>query len=357
MLPAHSPTLSEIRGPSVVLGRTDDSKGGMMDVDEVPIVDLALSQLATYVEGVDAAKKLRHYFRTQEFRTICSKVWHEVDKDCSGSIDSGELLAAYKLVMQRIPSKSAVLNVHGMATQSKLLKLGKNFVGRVWQYLDVDKNGWLCEKEFVTAMMVLWTEGVKVNSKATGPNKILKRVFTGLYQKFPKEAVDNLRKKFETKDFMDTCERVFRKVDADGNNKLDRRETYNAFRQVLQLMPEINKAMGYRTLEYTDRTAKLLLYNTFHHLDTDSSGYLEWNEFPKAMELLWCEAFRVAKRDQARPSTPSSSSSSSSSSGSGLTLDDLGPPPGPPPLTNSSPLKRRKNNAPGDDDAWELPEI
>eukprot|EP00457_Paulinella_chromatophora_P010724 gb/GEZN01010836.1/.p1 GENE.gb/GEZN01010836.1/~~gb/GEZN01010836.1/.p1 ORF type:complete len:360 (-),score=57.42 gb/GEZN01010836.1/:127-1179(-) len=338
-LPDSDPSF--IRGPSVVLGKREAkwADRDAMDTEEVPIVDLALNQLSTYVEGERTATILRSYFKGEEFRTICAQVFAQVDKDLSGSIDAGELLTAYGIIMSRIPSKAAV-NKFGLANSSKMVKLGKSFLNRMWKYLDVDKNGSLDENEFVDAMKLLWTEAVKINTKATGPDKILDAVFTLLYTRFPRAQVDQLKIKFHTPMFAKACEKVFKQVDKDGDGRLDRKETYNAFTLVLKSIPEISQVLGYDTLRYSDTTARLLINNTFNHLDTDGSGYLEWNEFPKAMMLLWCDAFVVAKSNQKAPS--SSGSSSPGFPGPGQYLGSPLPLDSPSPLSQDGATKRRK---------------
>eukprot|EP00808_Paulinella_micropora_P014543 g51225.t1 len=298
-LPNTDPNL--VRGESAVLGKRERERktdNDIMEVEEqAPIVELSLNQLSTYVEGEKTASMLRSYFKTDQFKAICADVFRKADKDKSGNIDAGELLTAYRVLISKIPGQAAIKKF-SLEKQNTQQKLGKDFLGRMWKYIDVDKNGTLDQQEFFIAMKLMWTEAVKIQSKATGPDKILESVLKLLYKRFPKEQVDLLRLKFETRKFIETCERVFKEVDKDGNGRLDRKETYNAFTLVLKHIPEITQVLGYDTLRYSDTTARLLIHNTFKHLDIDGSGFLEWNEFPMAMKLLWCDAFVVAKQAQ-----------------------------------------------------------
>eukprot|EP00457_Paulinella_chromatophora_P005431 gb/GEZN01005448.1/.p1 GENE.gb/GEZN01005448.1/~~gb/GEZN01005448.1/.p1 ORF type:complete len:380 (+),score=75.41 gb/GEZN01005448.1/:96-1235(+) len=259
------------------------------------LVDLSLQQLATFYEGEEQARKLAAYYGTEQFKEICDKVFNQVDRDRSNTLDKGELLEAFKIVMERIPTSAKIVKFGLHQPAEAIHKLGESFVKQTWDSLDVDGSGHLDREEFIVAMQILWTEAVKVQTRAHQPAKLVDSALASLYKRFPKGKVAQLEQHFSSKEFKESCVTVFHEVDKGKNRRLDKFQTLAAFKLVCANLRGVKLMLGPNFDDLTTREGAQIIRNCFAALDSDGSGFLELAEFKRAMQIFFMDAFYLVE--------------------------------------------------------------
>lgn len=255
----------------------------------IRLVKSSLYQLSTFYEGKDQATKLHDYFQTQDFKDICDKVFESVDKDLNGTLDKNELHNAFTMVMQKIPTSAKVIKF-GLNPKVSIKELGIKFVQQAWQFLDADGNGSLDRDEFVIAMMLLWTEATKIKAKALAPQQLVKNSLDQLYRKYDKDKIDALKLHFPTDQ---QCRGIFHDADKNGDKKLNPEECLAAFTDLCGKIPNMKKTLGPDFDHLTKNEGIFIIKASFKRLDSDSSGYLEFQEFCIAMKIFMMHAFHL----------------------------------------------------------------